>query len=305
MLNTEKQIEVIYNLGVTNMEEVTSTLTTLVISTTAALGFSGFAGATCDSCPPLGDEWTLIVPPVPPGVTYNITLTGQLADNLSGLSATTTLAALELGLQTLSLETITHRLDSLPPTLQVEYGPNQTLCTGPQTIRGTACDLANPEESLCVGGGVDLVRYSLDGGGTWQNADGTTNWSFALDAPAGNPTLDLWVQAIDVFGQAYQELFTFNFDYSAPALTLDLPAYLTGSYARFGGTAADGESAVVAVDVQMDADSMPWNAGQVYAPDGGSQQWQYTWALPSRDGEDHQFRALATDAGCNASAPTA
>ena len=297
-------VELTYNLELTNMEDVTSTITTLVLSATDALSFGAMDGGTCDVCPPWGDEWLILVPPIPPGVTYNLTLTGLLAGDLSGLSEFTLSADLSLGLQSLSQVSITQQLDSLPPTLEVEYGPNQTLCTGPQTIRGSACDQASPAGAACAGGGVGLVQYSLDGGGTWLDAEGTNHWSAAVDVPSGGPTFDLWVQAIDVFGQATQQLFTFNLDYNPPAVTLDLPAYLTGSYARFGGTATDGESAVVAVDVQMDADTATWRAGQVYPPDGGSQKWQYTLALPSVDGEDHQFRARATDAGCNASTPT-
>ncbi|MGD8626801.1 MAG: proprotein convertase P-domain-containing protein, partial [Anaerolineae bacterium] len=283
-----------YYLGLGNLEEVTSTISTLVISATDALQFDSQFGGTCDICPPLGDEWTLLVPPIPPDVTYNITLTGQLTDVLTGLSDFTASAALGLAGQTRSVVSITQQLDSLAPTLDVTLGPNRTLCSGPQTIRGSACDLANPLQTLCTGGGVDLVEYSLDGGGTWLSANGTAHWSATIDVPTGGPTFDLWLRASDVFGQVSQELFTFNLDGGPPTVTLDLPPYLTGAYAQVGGLAADGESAVDTVEVQMGDDTAPWNAGQVYAPDDGVQKWRYSLALPAVDGEDRLFRARAT-----------
>lgn len=75
------------------------------------------------------------------------------------------------------------------------------------------------------------------------------------------------MRAADTCGYIGQALETFNIDTNIPTLTPDLPPYLTGSCATFGGTVFDSEGEVAQVEVQMDDEAATWHLGQLYAPD--------------------------------------
>lgn len=108
------------------------------------------------------------------------------------------------------------------------------------------------------------------------------------------------MRAADTCGYIGQALETFNIDTNIPTLTPDLPPYLTGSCATLGGTVFDSDGEVAQVEVQLDGESATWRSGQVYSPDAsGTQNWNYTWGLPSEDCVAHTVRARATDSAGN------
>ena len=80
-------------------------------------------------------------------------------------------------------------LDPYTPTsVMTDPINNQNITGCTYTLHGTAHDYYS---------GVQRVEVSLDGGSTWQVAQGTDNWSYDWTIP-GNGTYNLKVRAVDV-----------------------------------------------------------------------------------------------------------
>jgi uncharacterized repeat protein (TIGR01451 family) len=242
---------------------------------------------------PVELDTTLLIPSLLPGEDTTLTLTQALPDDLSGLTTLPISATLSLSDTVLAQDRLSYQVDSLPPMLTLA---NQIVCPGVQTLSGRAGD--------GTGGGISAVRLSLDDRGTWQDVVGSHNWTAQVTVPPDVETLTVWLQAMDVFGQALELPFTLRTDADAPALMLSLPDYLTGGYGNISGVASDLGSWIKRVEVQLGDESAPWQTGKVYQESGGAQNWAFTWRLPQADGVPVSVRARAVDAGCNASLPT-
>ena len=227
---------------------------------------------TLEILSPLEDAYTLPMPPMPPGENYTITLTQTLPDDLAGITTLPFTATLALSDTVLARDWLAYLVDSHPPTLTLD---SQIVCPGAQTISGRAND--------GDGGGLRAIQISTDGV-TWQDVVGRHNWTADVTVPTGVETLDVWLRAVDVFSQALNIPFTLRTDTNAPTLTLDLPAYLTGDYGKLDGMATDVGSWIERVEVQIGAEDVPWQAGDVYPANGGEQRWVFTWNLPRADG---------------------
>ncbi|MFP4395409.1 MAG: hypothetical protein ACLFTI_09115, partial [Anaerolineales bacterium] len=284
--------QVTYTIALENRETYTAPVTTLDIASTVALSYTLLGGATCDVCPPLGDTWKLLLPPIPAGEHHTITLTQTLPDDLTGITTLPFTATLALSDTVLAQDWLAYAVDSRPPTLTLD---SQIVCPGTQTISGRANDFA--------GGGLRAVQVSTDGA-TWQDAFGLHNWTAQVNVPVGVETFEVWLRAVDVFSQALDIPFTLRTDTNAPTLTLALPAYLTGDYGKLGGMATDVGSWIERVEVQIGDETAPWQAGNVYPANGGEQRWAFTWNLPRADGVPVEVRARVADAGCNVSPTT-
>ncbi len=284
-----------YVVDLTNQEASEVAGLQLAFSTTTGLAYQTVDGATCADCT-ADDNWLLNVPPLAAGASHRVTVTGQLAADLSGLSSVTTTVALKFDAATLDEASLSHRVDGQPPTVSVSRA-GETIRPGLQTIYGQASD--------GDGVGVGSVQARQAGTGTWQDASGTLLWSCEVDVPLA-PTFQLEAQAKDQHDQTSDVVLAeFTVDAVPPAVNWSLPAILSGVYAEIGGTTADpypvgGE--VNQVEVQLDQDTIPWQVAQVYAPNAtGSQNWLWTWALPHEDGVIHTLRVRATDVVSNTS----
>ena len=285
-----------YVITLNNLEDIGIAGLWLDVTATDGLQFEEVEGADCADCS-MGDMWSLLVPSVETDGSHSITITGRLDADLTGLATvgvfpTLMLPDVILPDVILSQLGISHQLDSQSPTVEITGPPGQVIGTGQQTVAGTAND--------GTGSGVASVEYSVDGGNTWHQATGTANWTASIDVPTGISTLEVRARAADTCGYIGQALETFNIDTNIPTLTPDLPPYLTGSCATFGGTVFDSEGEVAQVEVQIDDETATWHLGQVYAPDPSDiQNWNYTWCLPREDCVNHTLRVRATDSAGN------
>ncbi len=286
-----------YVVDLTNYEADEVVGLQLAFNAIAGLTYQTKDGATCTSgnCTAGDDQWLLDVPPLPAGGSHHVTVTGQLAADLSSLSQVMTTVALQLDTTTLAQASLSHGVDGQPPTVSVSRA-GETLKPGLQTIHGDASD----------GDGIGVAGVQCREGGTitWQDATGTMLWACEMDVPAAI-TFQLEAQAKDKYDQASDVVLAeFTVDPTPPLVNWSLPTILSGDCAEIGGTTTDpypvgGE--VNQVEVQLDQDTASWRTAQVYAPDAttGIQDWLWTWSLPREDGVIHTLRARATDAAGN------
>ncbi len=87
--------------------------------------------------------------------------------------------------------------DLVPPESPTITSDHLTLSDGLVTLSGTASDL---------GSGVEKVQISLDGGVTWQDATGTTSWSYSWAATPG--TYNISVRVTDKKGNVSETSYT-------------------------------------------------------------------------------------------------
>jgi hypothetical protein len=267
----------------------------LTFHASEGLAYQAVAGATCADCT-AGDAWRLDVPSLPAGAGHRITVTGQLASSLDDLRAVTSTVTLELESAALDQAALSHRVDGQPPTVTVGIAAGQLLGPGLQTIHGTASD--------GDGIGVAAVEVRPASSADWQTANGTRFWSIDVSVPADATTWPLEARARDLYGQIGQVTVEFIVDATPPTVTLDLPPYLAGNYAKIGGTTADRPppGRVDGVDVQLDQDTALWQPALVVSPDAtGLQNWHLIWDLPLQDGVTHTLRVRASDAAGNVS----
>jgi len=190
-----------YVISLNNLEDEGLADLVLDVFATDGLGFESVVGAACDVCPPLGDTWRLLVPSIETDASHNITLTGVLSDDLSGLATVSVFPTLKLSDTILSQVDISHQLDNQPPTVEITGPPGPVIYTGLQTIAGTADD--------GTGSGMASVEYSLDGG-DWYQATGTMYWSADINVPTDASTLEFRARAVDVCGYNSEDIVTFN-----------------------------------------------------------------------------------------------
>ncbi len=287
------------NAGLTYRVDLANQETRLVnglqveLQATPGLSYLTVEGAACADCA-APDHWLLDVPPIDAAVSHVITITAALDSDLTGLSDVSTSASLESGGDVFSQASLSHRVDGETPEVIITSMPGQMLPVGLVTLYGAADD--------GMGAGIALVQVST--GTTWHDATGLQNWSAEVSVPVGATSFTVWVRAFDQVGLFTVVSATFEVDPNPPSVAASLPQFLTGEAAVIGGTASDGETLVTMVEVQLDWDIAPWLPALVYQPQGGQQQWRYTWQLPSEDGVVHTLRARGYDAVGNLSEPT-
>jgi VCBS repeat-containing protein len=295
-----------YVVTVENLEETDIGLNdpslALGITATTGLSFIDVAGATCadSGCVPSDGTWTLLLPTIEAGSSHTITITGQI-DNDLGLAAVEAFGGLALWDSSTMTPVgsdmekvgISHKIDTQPPTVQINTNAGQVIGRGQHTVTGIADD--------GTGGGVASVEYSVDGGATWNPAVGTTNWTASVIVPDGASTWEVRARATDACGHtSRQDVVTFDVDVNPPSVTFDPPRYVTGASAVLGGTTSDVEGNVTQVEVQLDDMGATWHTGQVYAANTqGVHDWRYTRGLPAEDCVEHTMRARVTDAAGN------
>ncbi|MEJ2748009.1 MAG: Ig-like domain-containing protein [Anaerolineae bacterium] len=290
----DETLDLVFTLD--NLEQRTVSGLQLDVNTTPDFSFTGVISGTCSTCN--ADNYVVDVPDLPPTSTLQITVTGQLAADLSAVTAVThTVSFNSSPTQTASLR---HLADGLPPEVDVNLTPGGVTFGGAITTTQTINGVANDNS----GSGVALVEVRLNGG-AWQPADGTTDWSAQMDAASGDITLE--ARATDAVGlTSLPTSTTYILDTTPPTLTLSLPITLTGQYAEFGGTAQDlvpADGQVAQIQVQIDDTDAPWLPAAAFTANGGTQTWHAAWHLPGEDWQPHQIRARAVDWAGNISTP--
>jgi hypothetical protein len=292
-VSTDESIE--YVLTVTNLEDEAADGLSLRLTASDGLSYQTVEGASCNDCA-ANDNWLLDIPTVAGNGTQVITVTAQLAADLTGISQVTTTGQLTTMLPVGSAVAIAHTIDTDAPTTTIHTNPGNALGIGLQTVTGSADD--------GLGAGVEMVEVSPDGS-NWQVADGTQSWTADLTIPAGT-TYQLYARATDYHGQTGPVVMvTFNLDTVAPILTTTVPALVGGSpVALLSGTTQDpapAEARVESIAMQLDNSGNIWQSGAVYVADtNGVQGWLVGWTLPSEDGVAHTVRFRATDYAGNA-----
>jgi VCBS repeat-containing protein len=274
-----------YEIKVTNGEAAT-TLSGLTLNFSASDGLTHQGGSVIV----LGD--------LAPGQSQTVLLAGQIDSAITGIEQVTTAVALTLDGQLLQEASLSHGVDSEPPTVEVFPNPGLALAAGLQTFRGSADD--------GEGSGVGLVEVSGDGA-LWQAATGTQVWTTELNVPAG-PSFDLYVRATDLRGNVSAvTAVTFVVDSTPPDVTFSLPAFTAASFLNVTGTAIDPHPTggrVVRVEIQVDGGGWQAASGPFEPDAAGNQHWLFSWDAPYADGVTYQLRARATDAAGNVSEPT-
>jgi hypothetical protein len=292
-VSTDETIQ--YLLAVTNLEDEAADNLSVRLTASEGLNYQSVVGASCNDCA-ADDDWLLDIPTISGNGTQVITVTAQLAADLTGISQVTTTGQLTTALPVGSAVAIAHTIDISAPSVTINTNPGNALGVGLQAVKGTADD--------GLGAGVEMVEVSPDGI-NWQVASGTQSWTAALTVPAGT-TYDLYARATDYHGQTGAVVMvTFSLDTAAPILTPTVPALVGGSpVGLFSGTAQDPAPAgarVQQVAMQLDSSGNAWQNGAVYVADAnGVQGWVVGWTLPSEDGVTHTVRFRATDYAGNA-----
>ncbi|MFA5772509.1 MAG: Ig-like domain-containing protein [Thermoplasmata archaeon] len=160
---------------------------------------------------------------------------------------------------------------------------------GTTTISGTASD---PD------GNVQKVQVRL-GGGEWQDATGTTSWTFSADV---SPYASLGPLKIDV--RAYNGMYspvvsrniTINLNNHAPAVVVTAPTEgqtISGTFTiRGAATDADSLSQIRWVQIKVDSESYNKNASK----DGGSwASWMCSLDTTSYTAGSHKISVKAFD----------
>ena len=294
-----------YVLRLANREAYPVSGLNLSFATTTGLGYQSVTGATCGACPPGGAAWTLAPLSLAALETRVITLTGQLAASiLSPLDAVTTTAT--LGGAAAGAARLAHTVDGDGPGVVIGVNAVQTIRAGVGVgVGGTASD--GP------GAGVGSVQVRPAGAGSWTPATGGELWTAAITVPNA-PTFTLEAQATDRRGNSSGvRSVTFSVDNTPPTVSFSLPPVVGATPVEVIGVAQDpapSGSRVSLVEVQIvkqgvDPATVPWQPAAALAlPSGGPQIWRATWKQPNVNGEVYQWRARATDAAGNVSAPT-
>ena len=296
-----------YHVKITNAEPNTVSGLSLTIAATTGLTYESQNGGNCTLCPAGGSAWTLDVPALQAGDSATIVVSGTLASSLTGLSAVTSTFALAtetaVGLTPEShpLATVTHRVDSQPPTVSIDATGGSIIRPGDVTFTGKATDLT----SGLAGSGVASVEVYLGGDSIWTMAAGTQAWSFATYIPGAMTEVTVQARATDNAGNtsAVTER-TFAIDTTAPEVTVRAPAVTTSTLTTISGSTHDpapDNALVKGVEAQLDGTTAPWRAtaGPFALLVTGTQDWLWSWTTPREDGVTHSLRARATDAAGN------
>ena len=275
-----------YFVTLENQEAASVDNSQLHLTGSTGLSFVGVDGATCNSCAS-SDDWLLDLPTLSPDAQQTVTVTAQLAPDLSGIEQVTTTAVLQADYP-LRSESLSHVVDGDPPTVTLDTNPGNAIAAGLQTFTGTADD----------GSGIGVAAVEVrPAGGAWQTADGRLHWSFTTDPGAG-PTWDVEVQAVDYFGHSSLISETLVIDTVPPTTTVTIPA-LVGGLTGISGTATDpypDDAQVEFVRVQIGDETAVWQPATLYSPQpDNSRNWLFMDDLPTGDGLEYAFRFEVTD----------
>lgn len=127
------------------------------------------AGSTCNPCMAGSNQWRLTLPTIPAAATTLITLTGQLASNLTTLPVVTRTLRSSAGAIPLSGAAVTHLTDSVPPSVTVLYASPAVLHPGANAVYGQADD----------GTVIGVAKVEIRLGGATQGSQG---WKFRVAA---------------------------------------------------------------------------------------------------------------------------
>ncbi|MCP4285400.1 MAG: hypothetical protein GY792_13245, partial [Gammaproteobacteria bacterium] len=284
--------EITYYISLDNQETETVTNTQLLLTVSSGLTFQSVDGAACIDCAS-GDNWLLDTPDLLTDTQQIITVTAQLAANLSGIEQVTTTVALQTSYP-LRIERLSHYVDGDPPMVLLNTAPGNAVPVGLQTLTGTSDD--------GTGIGVEKVEVR-SAGGSWQMADGTRHWSFTT-SPTSSPSWEVEVRATDYYGHSSTVTETLMLDDAPPTTTVTIPP-LVGGLTGISGTAIDpypADAQVESVQAQVDSANAPWDTVTLYnaAPDS-SRNWLFMSNLPSGDGAENAFRFQVTDYAGNVS----
>ncbi|MCP4361103.1 MAG: tandem-95 repeat protein, partial [Chloroflexi bacterium] len=264
----------------------------IALTTDSHLTLQSVTGATCSANCGSGQNWILSVPDLAPTATHFITLTGQLAADLTSITAVTGTADLSWNNTFVHAGSFSHHIDGDKPVVDIYIPPGFAIAGGSQQIYGWADD--GP------GSGIAQVEIRQDGTDPWLTATGSNLWSATITPPTQSSTWQIEARATDWQGHV-SDVVTVNFfvDSVPPVITPTIPLSVKGTYASLTGLAFDPypvNSLVTAVTVQLDSSAANWNAANVYTPKtDGSQSWAYAWQLPQEDGITHTLRISATD----------
>ncbi|MCA9872820.1 MAG: tandem-95 repeat protein, partial [Anaerolineales bacterium] len=275
-----------YFVTLDNQETTDVTGSQLHLTGSTGLSFVSVSGATCASCASSSD-WLLDLPTLSPDAGQTVTVTAQLATDLSGIELVTTTAVLQTSFP-LRSDSLSHVVDGDPPTVTLDTNPGNAIPAGLQTFTGTADD--------GTGIGVATVKVR-PAGGSWQLADGRLRWTFTTDPGAG-PTWEVEVQAADYFGHSSLITETLVIDTVPPTTTVTIPA-LVGGLTGISGTASDPyptDAQVESVRVQVGDETAVWQPATLYSPQpDNSRNWLFMDDLPTGDGLEYAFRFEVTD----------
>lgn len=282
---------VTYLIDVTNQEAAAAPNLQLTFTVDPNLTLQSVTGATCADCSN-GNSWLLDVPSVAANGQQQISLTAQLASDLTGITHVAATAELTAAAAVREAVTLLKATDGDIPTLAISAPAANAIGSGQQTLFGTASD-------TLIGSGVVAVEYR-ENGGSWQTANGTTVWSVNLNIPAGSTTWVVDVRAVDGHGlTSALASISLIVDEQAPAITANMPTSVNGAVATITGTALDSfpvGAEVAALYAQLGTAASPWLAGELYAPDAtGTQAWRFSWSLPVVDGISQTVRFQAID----------
>ena len=284
-----------YILDIANNGQDTSENLQVQLNGSPGVNYLAVSGASCNSCAS-PDNWLLAVPDIPSGQSQRITITAQLDSDLTGLAQVTTTVKMQTDLLLPQVESMTHALDLVKPSVALESNPAQVIAAGPQEIVGSASDN--------FGTGVELVEVSVDGT-NWQAATGTQSWSAIIAPGVATGSGTFYGRATDYHGHVSDvTTIPFIIDEVAPLITPTVPTLVSNAIvASISGSASDPSPSgalVRDVAVQFDGETTAWLEGTVNpANPSGSQSWQYGWALPLEDWVTHTVRFRATDYGNN------
>ena len=151
-------------------------------------------------------------------------------------------------------------IDTNIPTINITY-PADSLITNSTSIAigGTASDNIN----------VTLVQVSTNNGATWDNATGTTNWTYNIILPNGTYPIQAKAQDNNNNWSSIAQI-TVTVDTISPTVAITSPTNNTVSALpiTFNGTAADSLSGIQKVQVST-------NPGAGWSDATGTNSWSY------------------------------
>ena len=289
-----------YVIALDNRERGVVVGTQLTLTASAGLTYQsalGPAGFTCTSCTPGANQFRISLPTLAANAITLVTVTGQLAADVSAIPSVSTTLDAQSGVTGLRGATLTHLTDGVPPTVTVLAVDPLVVRPGPVTLNGVASD----------GDGIGLATVEVRPAGspTWQVASGSTAWIATLTVPNA-ATFALELRATDRYNQSSPvQTLLYAVDTTVPTVTLSVPTTLSGTLVQLSGSTTDPASAnalVQKVEIQID-DGVTTTAWLVangpFSPTNGSQGWNFGWNLPDVDGAVYRIRARATDAAGN------
>jgi len=190
---------------------------------------------------------------------------------------------------------VTVTVDATPPASSVTAPAAGELVGGTQyyTVTGTADDGS--------GSGVATVEVSTDGGGTWDNATGTSAWSYTWTLPVDG-VYTIMSRATDVAGNTETPGpgVTVTVDTTPPAGSIELKSgrftkartvQLTLSARDAGSNCPEPDPVMCGIDMmQLSDDGVTWQAWE-------TPNTAVSWHFPKGDGEKSVFVHYRDPAG--------